>query len=286
MITTLSKRVAAGLFAAAALMGAGAASAEGGALHPRNVNFSFEGPLGSFDQGQLQRGYRVYEQVCAACHSMNLMAYRMLGQEGGPFYDEHYPDAARNPYVAAIAAQIEVPDTDTETGEAIMRAATPADTFRSPFPNATAAAFANGGAAPPDLSVITKARHGGAEYVYSLLTGYQEAPAGLRIGPGQHYNPYMNGDMSPFWEGDEHHVPPGGFIAMAPPLIDGAVTYDDGTEASVDQMAQDVAAFLAWASDPHQVERKRTGFAVLIYLLLFAVITWFSYRRIWRGVGH
>ena len=286
MISTLSKRVAAGLFAAAALMGAGSASAEGGARHPRDVNFSFEGPFGTFDQGQLQRGYRVYEQVCAACHSMDLMAYRMLGQEGGPFYDEHYPDAARNPYVAAIAAQIEVADTDTETGEAITRPATPADRFRSPFPNATAAAFANGGAAPPDLSVITKARHGGAEYVYSLLTGYQDAPDGLRIGPGQHYNPYMNGDMSPFWEGDEHHVPPGGFIAMAPPLIDGAVTYDDGTEATVDQMAQDVAAFLAWASDPHQVERKRTGFAVLIYLLLFAVITWFSYRRIWRDVAH
>lgn len=286
MISTLSKRVAAGLFAAAALMAAGSASAEGGARHPRDVNFSFEGPFGTFDQGQLQRGYRVYEQVCAACHSMDLMAYRMLGQEGGPFYDEHYPDAARNPYVAAIAAQIEVADTDTETGEAITRPATPADRFRSPFPNATAAAFANGGAAPPDLSVITKARHGGAEYVYSLLTGYQDAPDGLRIGPGQHYNPYMNGDMSPFWEGDEHHVPPGGFIAMAPPLIDGAVTYDDGTEATVDQMAQDVAAFLAWASDPHQVERKRTGFAVLIYLLLFAVITWFSYRRIWRDVAH
>lgn len=288
MISTLSKRVAAGLFAAAALTGAGfsAQAAEGGALHPRNVNFSFEGPFGTFDQGQLQRGYRVYEQVCAACHSMDLMAYRMLGQEGGPFYDEHYPDAARNPYVAAIAAQIEVADTDTETGEAITRPATPADRFRSPFPNATAAAFANGGAAPPDLSVITKARHGGAEYVYSLLTGYQDAPAGLRVGPGQYYNPYMNGDMTPFWEGDEHHVPPGGFIAMAPPLIDGAVTYDDGTEASVDQMAQDVSAFLAWASDPHQVERKRTGFAVLIYLLLFAVITWFSYRRIWRDVAH
>lgn len=286
MISTLSKRVTAGLFAAAVLMGAGAAQAEGGALHPRHVNFSFDGPFGVFDQGQLQRGYKVYEQVCAACHSMNLMAYRMLGQEGGPFYDEHHPDAARNPYVMAIASQIEVPDIDTETGEAITRPATPADHFRAPFPNVTAAAFANGGAAPPDLSVIVKARHGGANYVYSLLTGFREAPEGLRINPGQHYNPYMNGDMTPFWDGDPDHVPPGGFIAMAPPLAAGAVTYDDGTEATVDQMAQDVAAFLAWASDPHQVERKRTGFAVLIYLLLFAVITWFSYKRIWRDVGH
>ena len=286
MISTLSKRVAAGLFAAAALMGAGSASAEGGALHPRNVNFSFEGPFGTFDQGQLQRGYRVYEQVCAACHSMNLMSYRNLGQEGGPFFDEEYPDEARNPYVATIAAQIEVADVDTETGEPIMRPATPADRFRSPFPNATAAAFANGGAAPPDLSVITKARHGGAEYIYSLLTGYREPPAGLRIGAGQYYNAYMAGDLTPFWDGDEHHVPPGGFIAMAPPLMDGAVTYDDGTQPTVDQMAQDVAAFLAWAGDPHQVERKKTGLVVLIYLLGFALLTWFSYRRIWRNVAH
>ncbi|WP_296820268.1 cytochrome c1 [Brevundimonas sp.] len=267
-------------------MGAGAVQAEGGALHPRNVDYSFEGPFGTFDQGQLQRGYRVYEQVCAACHSMNLMSYRNLGQEGGPFYSEEHPNPNDNPYVKAIAAQIEVGDLDTETGEPIMRAATPADRFRSPFPNATAAAFANGGAAPPDLSVITKARHGGAEYVYSLLTGYREPPAGLRIGAGQHYNAYMAGDLSPFWDGDSHHVPPGGFIAMAPPLMDGAVTYDDGTEATVDQMAQDVAAFLAWASDPHQVERKKTGLVVLIYLLGFAVLTWFSYRRIWRNVAH
>lgn len=285
MISSLSKRIAAGLFAAAALFGAGAASAEGGALHPRNVNFSFEGPFGTFDQGQLQRGYRVYEQVCAACHSMNLLAYRNLGQFGGPFYSDEYPNEAQNPYVAAIAAQIEVSDIDTETGESIMRPATAADHFRRPFPNATAAAFANGGAAPPDLSVITKARHGGAEYVYSILTGYHEPPADLRMGPGQHYNAYMPGDLTPFMP-DGAHVPPGGFIAMAPPLIAGAVTYDDGTEATVDQMAQDVSAFLAWAGDPHQVERKRTGMVVLIYLFIFAVLTWFSYRRIWRNVAH
>ena len=286
MFSTLSKRIAAGIVAAAALMGAGAANAEGGALHPRNVNFSFEGPFGTFDQGQLQRGYRVYEQVCAACHSMNLMSYRNLGQEGGPFYSEEYPNPNDNPYVKAIAAQIEVGDLDTETGEPIQRPATSADRFRRPFPNATAAAFANGGAAPPDLSIITKARHGGAEYVYSLLTGYREPPAGLRIGAGQYYNAYMAGDVSPFWDGDADHVPPGGFLAMAPPLSAGAVTYDDGTEATVDQMAQDVSAFLAWASDPHQVERKKTGLVVLIYLLAFAALTWFSYRRIWRDVAH
>ncbi len=286
MFSTLSKRIAAGLVAAAALMGAGAANADGGALHPRNVNFSFEWPFGTFDQGQLQRGYRVYEQVCSACHSMDLMSYRNLGQEGGPFYSEEYPNPNDNPYVKAIAAQIEVGDLDTETGEPIMRAATSADRFRRPFPNATAAAFANGGAAPPDLSIITKARHGGAEYVYSLLTGYREPPAGLRIGAGQYYNAYMAGDVSPFWDGDAHHVPPGGFLAMAPPLSEGAVTYDDGTQPTVDQMAQDVAAFLAWASDPHQVERRRTGLVVLLYLLGFAVLTWFSYRRIWRDVAH
>ena len=286
MISTLSKRIVAGVLAAAALMGAGAAAAEGGALHPRHVNFSFDGPFGTFDQGQLQRGYRVYEQVCSACHSMNLMAYRNLGQPGGPFFSEEHPNPNDNPYVKAIAALIEVPDMDTETGEEIQRPATPADHFRRPFPNATAAAFANGGAAPPDLSVIVKARHGGANYVYSILTGFRDAPEGLRINPGQHYNPYMNGDMTPFWDGDPEHVPPGGFIAMAPPLVEGAVTYDDGVQPTVDQMAQDVSAFLAWASDPHQVERKRTGLVVLIYLLFFGVVTWFSYRRIWRDTAH
>ena len=133
---------------------------------------------------------------------------------------------------------------------------------------------------------MAKARHDGANYIYSLLSGYEEAPEGLRIAQGQYYNPYMAGDMTPFWEGDPEHVPYGGFIAMPPPLRAGQVTFDDGTEATVDQMSRDVAAFIAWASDPRAVERKRTGLAVFIYLLLFAGITYASYRRIWRNVAH
>ncbi|WP_374275399.1 cytochrome c1 [Brevundimonas sp.] len=267
-------------------LAAAPALAAGEAKHPRHAGFSFEGPFGTFDQAQLQRGYKVYREVCSACHSMNLVYFRTLGEKGGPFYDAHAENAAQNRYVRAIAAEFEVPGIDTETGEAILRPATAADAFPNPYPNATAAAAANGGAAPPDLSVMAKARHDGANYIYSLLSGYQEAPAGLAINQGQYYNPYMAGDMTPFWSGDPEHVPYGGFIAMAPPLRDGQVTFDDGTEASVDQMSKDVAAFIAWASEPKAVERKQTGFAVLAYLLLFAGLTYASYRRIWKGVAH
>ncbi|MDO1558280.1 cytochrome c1 [Brevundimonas sp. 2R-24] len=281
-------RILAGAGAALGLMAAAAPSlaASGGAEHPRDYSFSFEGPFGTFDRNQLQRGYRVYKEVCAACHGMNLLSFRNLGQPGGPFWDERWPNPNDNLYVKAIAAEFEIADIDSETGEAITRPGTPADRFPEPYPNATAAAAANGGAAPPDLSVMAKARHDGADYIASLLTGYRQAPAGLRMAPGQNYNIYMTGDMSPFWEGDPDHVPPGGFIAMPNPLQNGQVTYDDGTEATVDQMAQDVAAFIAWASDPRATSRKQTGLAVLIYLLGFTVLTWFSYKRIWRGVAH
>ncbi|OGN50871.1 MAG: hypothetical protein A2352_10135 [Caulobacterales bacterium RIFOXYB1_FULL_67_16] len=173
-----------------------------------------------------------------------------------------------------------------ETGEPIQRDATPADKFRSPYPNATAAAAGNGGAAPPDLSVMAKARHDGANYIYSLLSGYRAAPAGLTIRAGQHYNPYMAGDLTPFWTGDPHHVPEGGFIAMPPPLRNGQVTYDDGSPQTVDQYAKDVAAFIAWTSEPKMVERKQAGFGVILFLLIFAGVTYLSYRRVWKGVAH
>ena len=274
--------------AAVAALGAAAspALAAGAAHHPRSGGFSFEGPFGTFDQGQLQRGYKVYREVCAACHSMDLLYFRTLGEKGGPFYDSHAENPAQNRFVRALAAEIEVADIDSETGEAIMRPATPADRFPHPYPNRTAGAAANGGAYPPDLSVMAKARHDGANYIYSLLSGYEPAPAGLRIAPGQHYNPYMAGDMTPFWDGDPEHVPAGGFIAMPAPLAAGQVTFDDGTEATVDQMSKDVAAFIAWASEPKAVERKQAGIGVLAFLAIFAGITYASYRRIWKGVAH
>jgi ubiquinol-cytochrome c reductase cytochrome c1 subunit len=261
------------------------ALASGGAQHPKSGGFSFEGPFGTFDQGQLQRGYKVYREVCASCHSMNLLHFRTLAEPGGPFYDPHQVNPAENRFVKVLAAEAQVPDIDSETGEPIMRDAVAADRFPSPYPNATAAAAGNGGAAPPDLSVMAKARHDGANYIYSLLSGYRNAPAGLEIRPGQHYNPYMAGDLTPFWKG-QGHVPAGGFIAMPPPLRDGQVTYDDGSAQTVDQYSKDVAAFIAWASDPKQVERKRSGVGVLIFLFLFAGVTYLSYRRIWKGVAH
>ena len=133
---------------------------------------------------------------------------------------------------------------------------------------------------------MAKARHDGANYIYSLLSGYKAAPAGLTIRDGQHYNPYMAGDLTPFWTGDHHDVPPGGFIAMPPPLQNGQVTYDDGSPQTVDQYAKDVAAFIAWTSEPKMVERKQAGLGVLIYLFIFAGITYVAYRRIWKGVAH
>lgn len=276
------------LIAAAAglsLMATQPALASGGAEHPKSGGFSFEGPFGTFDQAQLQRGYKVYREVCSSCHSMDLMHFRTLAEPGGPFYDAHQVNPAENRFVKVLAAEVQVPDIDSETGEAIMRDAVPADKFPNPYPNATAAAAGNGGAAPPDLSVMAKARHDGANYIYSLLSGYRAAPAGLEIRSGQYYNPYMAGDLTPF-VAEGAHVPPGGFIAMPPPLANGQVTYDDGSAETVDQYAKDVAAFIAWASDPKQVQRKQSGMGVLIFLILFAGITYVSYRRIWKGVAH
>lgn len=261
------------------------ALAAGDKPKPRSGGFSFEGPFGTFDQGQLQRGYKVYREVCAACHGMNLMYFRTLAERGGPFYESGQASPAENRFVRALAAEAQIADIDTETGEPIMRDGIPADRFPSPYANATAAAAANGGAAPPDLSVMAKARSGGADYIYSLLTGYAEIPEGLQIRPGQYYNAYMSGDLTPFMpEGAK--VPKGGFIAMPSVLFEGQVTYDDGTEASVDQVAKDVSAFIAWASDPRQVQRKQAGMGVMIFLFLFAGVTYLSYRRIWKGVAH
>ena len=264
---------------------AGPAFAAGEAKEPRSVAWSFAGPFGKFDAAQVQRGYKVYREVCSACHSMNLMFFRNLGQKHGPFYDPDYANPNDNPYVKALAKDIQVNDLDSETGDTIQRAAVPADKFPSPFPNEAAARASNGGAAPPDLSVITKAVEGGPDYVYSLLTGYVAAPAGLKVGPGQHYNPYMAGDLKAYWTG-KGEAPQGGFIAMAPPLADGKVTFDDGKPSTVEQQARDVVTFLSWASEPKQTERKQFGFGAMIYLFIFTILLWFSYKRIWRNVGH
>jgi ubiquinol-cytochrome c reductase cytochrome c1 subunit len=175
---------------------------------PKDVHWSFEGPFGRFDQEQLQRGYKVYHDVCSSCHAMHLMSYRNLGQPGGPFYDPKYPNPNDNPYVKSIVADYKVPDIDSDTGDIIKRPATAADTFVSPFPNEAAARASNGGALPPDLSLIIKAREDGTQYVYSILTGYKPAPAGLAVPANRYYDPYMPGDLTrrprtwwPSWPG-------------------------------------------------------------------------------------
>ena len=267
-----------------ALVG-GPALAAGGAATPHHVDFSFKGPFGKFDQAQLQRGYKVYREVCAACHGMELLSFRNLGQKGGPFYDPAYSNPNDNPYVKTIAAEYQINDIDSETGDVIQRPGTSADAFPSPYPNEAAARAGNGGALPPDLSVMAKARHHGADYIYSLLSGYREPPAGLTVSPGQYYNPYMAGDTTPFWTG-EGHAPEGGFIAMPPQLAPDKVTFDDGTPSTIDQQAKDVAAFLYWAAEPKMEERKAFGFGAMIYLVIFAGLLYASYRRIWRNVAH
>jgi ubiquinol-cytochrome c reductase cytochrome c1 subunit len=251
----------------------------------KEVSWSFEGPFGKFDQAQLQRGYKVYHDVCSTCHSMNLLSYRNLADKGGPFYKEGV-NPNESPYAKAIAKDFMVPDIDTDTGEAITRPATPSDHFKAPFANEYAAKAANGGSAPPDLSLMAKAREGGPSYIYSVLTGFTAPPAGLTVAPGKYYNPYFAGDLTSFWNGAANQVPPGGTISMPPPLKPNLVAFDDGTKATVSEEAWDVAAFLAWAAEPHQEERKQTGFAVLIYLFIFAGVLYASYRQIWSKIDH
>ena len=273
------------LAAALALVAGGPALASGGAKQPRNIAYSFDGPFGKFDQAQLQRGFKVYREVCSACHSLSLVSFRNLGDKGGPFYDPHYKNANDNPYAKTIAAEYQVNDIDSETGDTIQRPGTTADRFPSPYPNEAAARAGNGGALPPDLSVIAKARHGGPAYIASLLSGYVTPPAGLEVPVGQHFNPYMAGDVTSAWKGHDH-VPEGGFIAMPPPLRAGGVTFDDGTPSSVEQQAKDVSAFLMWTAEPKLEDRKQMGFAVMIYLVLLTALLYWSYRRVWRNESH
>ena len=253
---------------------------------PADVHWSFEGPFGKFDQQQVQRGYKVYREVRSACHSMNLLNFRILGQKGGPFYDPKYPNPNSNPYVKSLAHDITVKDVDTDTGDVISRPATPADKFPAPFPNDYAAAASNGGKAPPDLSVMAKAREGGPAYIYSLLSGFRNPPPGRTPMAGKYYDPWFAGDVSGNWTGHKDMVPVGGFIAMPPPLAPGKVTFDDGTPSTVQQQAKDVAAFLAWAAEPKAEDRKAFGLGAMIYLLIFSGLLYASYRKIWKNVAH
>jgi ubiquinol-cytochrome c reductase cytochrome c1 subunit len=276
----------------AALLAAFAAFPAGSATTHRelrtDVHWSFENPIfGRYDQAQLQRGYRVYREICSSCHSMNLLSFRNLGDAGGPFWDPRFPNPNDNPVVKTIAHDFQIADIDPDTGDPNRRPGTPADRFPAPFANEAAARASNNGAVPPDLSVMARAREGGPRYIYSILTGYTNPPPGLTVGANQHYNPYMPGDMSSYWHGSGP-PPEGGFIAMPPPLAPqgGQVQFDDRTPSTQSNEARDVAAFLMWSADPHMEERKQAGLAVLIFLVLFAGLVYASYRKIWENVAH
>lgn len=248
----------------------------------KHPDWSFNGAFGTYDRQAAQRGYQVYREVCASCHSLKYVAFRHLGDKGGPFYLEKYPNPSDNPYVKNFAADWMIEDIDSETGDAYDRPGIPADYFPRPVGqhNDAAARAANGGSLPPDLSSMVKARTGGADYVYNLLLAYSSPEPK----DGLYQNPVMDG----------------GQIAMAPPILDdGQVDYEavevedhgkvkliPAPDATVEQMAADVTHFLAWTADPKLEQRKRTGFMTIIYLLILSLLLFLSYKRVWRDVKH
>ncbi|HEV7369834.1 cytochrome c1 [Arenibaculum sp.] len=234
--------------------GSAASAAEG--VVPPDLQWEHEGLFGTFDRGALQRGLQVYTEVCAACHGMSLVAFRNLADLG--FNEDE---------VRAFAARYEVMDGPNDAGEMFARAALPADRFVSPFPNEQAARAANGGALPPDLSLMAKARPYGENYIYAMLTGYIDPPADLEVPPGQYYNAYF----------------PGHLIGMPPVLQPDGVAYADGTTASPERMARDVATFLAWTAEPMLEERKQTGLKVILFLIVFAGLMYGVKRRVWAS---
>lgn len=224
------------------------------------VDWSFKGITGKFDRSSLQRGYQVYTEVCASCHSMNLVSYRNLGEPGGPEFSVDQ--------VKAIAANFEVEDGPNADGDMFTRPGRPSDKFVSPYPNVQAATAANGGAYPPDMSVLVKARKGGSDYIYSVLMGYEDPPVGFELEDGVYYNKYMDGKK----------------IKMSNPLSEGIVTYSDGTAATEAQMAKDVTTFLTWTAEPHLETRHKMGVKVLIFLTIFSLLVYLSMKRIWSRI--
>ncbi|HVL72798.1 MAG TPA: cytochrome c1 [Beijerinckiaceae bacterium] len=254
-------------------------------IAPPTQRWSFQGPFGTFDRAQLQRGFQVYREVCASCHGLQYVAFRHLAQPGGPEFS-----AAQ---VRALAAEYRIQDGPNDSGDMFERPGRPADYFPDPYPNEQAAAAANGGKAPPDLSVMAKARtyergfpwfvidvftqyaENGADYLYALMTGYVDPPPGVEVPAGGHYNAYY----------------PGHIIAMPNPLSDGRVEYPKTAEGrpvvpeTVSQYSRDVTAFMAWAAEPYLEQRKRLGFNVMAFLIVFAVLMYFTRKKVWASVG-
>ena len=230
------------------------------ATKPLSPGWSFKGFFGKFDRGSLQRGYQVYNEVCAACHSMKYLSYRNLSEPGGPQFSKEE--------AKAIASNFEVNDGPNNDGEMFTRPARLSDNFVGPYSNEKEAAAANGGAYPPDMSVLVKARKGGADYIYSVLLGYDDPPEGISLDDGVYYNKYMAGNK----------------IRMSNPLMEDLVEYNDGTKASVEQMAKDVTTFMAWAAEPSLETRHKIGFRAITYLIILTILVYFSMKRIWSRV--
>lgn len=261
-----------------AVAGGSAALAAGPADTPKRQSWSFAGPFGKFDRAQLQRGFQVYKEVCAACHGLKYVAFRNLAQPGGPGFSEAQ--------ARVIAAEYKIQDGPDDAGEMFERDGVLSDRFPNPAPNDNALRSRFGGALPPDLSIITKARsyesgliigladffrqyqEHGVDYTYAILTGYEDPPAGAKVGAAQAWNRYF----------------PGNVIAMVKPLTDGQITYADGTPATVDQYARDVSAFLHWAAEPSLEQRKRIGFQVMLFLIVFAGLMYFTKKKVWTAV--
>tara|TARA_A100001234_G_scaffold210028_1_gene209408 strand:+ start:1509 stop:2288 length:780 start_codon:yes stop_codon:yes gene_type:complete len=224
------------------------------------TDWTFKGLFGKYDRASLQRGYQVYTEVCAACHSMQYLSYRNLAEPGGPEFTEEE--------AKFIAASFEVLDGPNSDGEMFTRPAKLSDKFVMPYENVEASKAANGGAYPPDMSVLAKARKGGADYIYSLLLGYDEPPADIKLDDGVYYNKYMYGNK----------------IKMSSPLSDGIIEYSDGTEATQEQMAKDITTFLMWSAEPHLETRHKTGFRVIVYLIILSILVYLTMKKIWSRV--
>ena len=222
--------------------------------------WSFKGFFGKFDRASLQRGYQVYTEVCSACHSVKYLSYRNLSQPGGPEFSEQQ--------AKIIASQFEVIDGPNSEGEMFTRPARLSDKFVGPYANEQAATAANGGAYPPDMSVLVKARKGGASYIYSILLGYDDPPPDVSLEDGVYYNTYMSGNK----------------IKMSKPLSENLVQYSDGTQASEEQMAKDVSTFLAWAAEPNLEQRHKMGFRAVLYLIIITILVYFSMKKIWSSI--
>ncbi|QIB32781.1 cytochrome c1 [Ancylobacter pratisalsi] len=272
----------ASLAAAMMLTGGAAIAQEGhGSPKPHREDWTFAGPFGRFDQAQLQRGFQVFKEVCSSCHSAHLLAFRNLAQEGGPGFTEAQ--------AKTVAETYQVQDGPNDAGDMFERPGRLSDHWPSPFPNEQAARASNGGAYPPDFSTLAKARtyevgfpgflidivtqyqEQGPDYIHALLNGYKEnPPEGFTLPEGAHYNEYF----------------PGHAIKMPQPIVDGQVTYSDGTPETVDQYSRDVVAFMMWVSEPHLEARKRLGFQVMIFLIIFAGLLYFTKKKVWRSVEH